>query len=84
MISIIIVLVRGRTRWHISRCGVELGDRIRVCPCPRRSYQSKHAATEAMKRRAMQYLRQKGCTDSPLDIEWLVAIADPSQSRLTF
>jgi hypothetical protein len=84
MISVLIVLVRGRTRWHISRCAVNFVDRIRSCPCPTRSYESKHAATEAMKRRAMQYLRQKGYTDSPLDINWQVAVADPHRNRLTF
>lgn len=28
----------------------------------------------------MQYLRQKGYTDSPLDIEWHIAIADPPEA----
>jgi hypothetical protein len=70
MISVVILLVREQTTWHIRRCAVNLGDRIRACPCPTRVFSSQDAATEAMKRRVMQHLWQKGYTDSPLDIDW--------------
>jgi hypothetical protein len=36
---------------------------------PPEDFSSEKAAIEAMKRRAMQYLRHKGYTDSPLDID---------------
>ena len=78
MITIVIILVHEKDAWQISRCAVNVGHgRIRSCPCPTRHFSSKAAAIETMKRRAMQYLRRKGYTDSPLDIEWHIALADP-------
>ena len=74
MISVVMMLVRERNTWHIRRCAVNLGDRIRSCPCPTRSFSSQYAATEAMNRRVMQYLRQKGYTDSPLDMDWHIEV----------
>jgi hypothetical protein len=35
-----------------------------------------------MKRRVMQYVRQKGHTDSPLDVQWHVEIDLPSNGDL--
>ena len=82
MISVVIILVHEKDAWQISRCAVNLGEeRIRSCPCPTRSYHSKYAATEAMKRRVMQYLRQKRHTDSPLDMAWQIAVAEPPKHR---
>ena len=79
MISVVIILVRDRRTWQISRCAVNFGDRrIRACPCPTRRFSSPEAAIDVMKHRAMQYVRGKGYTDSPLDIEWHIAVADPS------
>lgn len=78
MISIVIVLVREQNTWQISRCAVKVDHgRIRACPCPTRSFSSQEAATNAMKRRAMQYLRQKGHT--VVDIDWHVAVVDPPE-----
>ena len=81
MISVVIVLVREQGTWHIRRCAVNFGDaRIRACPCPTRTFWSQTAATTEMKRRAMHYLRQKGYTDSPLDIDWHVEGVDQPDS----
>jgi hypothetical protein len=78
MISIVILLIREQDSWQISRCAVNFGDgRIRSIPCPTRTFSPQTAAINAMKRRAMQYLRQKGYADSPLDIEWHVEVVDP-------
>ena len=77
MISVVMMLVRERHTWHIRRCAVNLGDRIRSCPCPTRSFSSQYRATETMKRRVMQYLRQKGYTDSPLDMDWHIEVVAP-------
>ena len=87
MISVVIILVHEKDAWQISRTALNLGkDRIRSCPCPTRHFASKATAIEAMKRRAMQrrvmqYLRQKGYTDSPLDIEWHIAVATQPESH---
>jgi hypothetical protein len=78
MISIVIIVGREHQAWHVRRCAINVGEsRIRACPCPTRTFSSHTAATNAMKRRAMQYLRQKGYTDSPLDIDWHVEVVDP-------
>ena len=82
MISVVIILVHAKDAWQINRTALNLGkDRIRSCPCPTCHFASKAAAIEAMKRRAMQYLWQKGYTDSPLDIEWHIAVANQPESH---
>ena len=82
MISVVIVLAHEQHTWRISRCAVNFGDaRIRACPCPSRKFSSQAAATTEMKRRAMHYLRQKGYTDSPLDIDWHVEVVDQPDSQ---
>jgi hypothetical protein len=35
-----------------------------------------------MKRRVMQYLRQKGYTDSPLDLDWHIEVIDPPHGSI--
>lgn len=75
MISVVIDLVKAPKQWQIMHCVITLADgRLRPLLCPTRKYSSRDSAINAMKRRVMEYVRQKGCTDSPLDIDWHIAV----------
>jgi hypothetical protein len=81
MISVAIQLIREGQDWRIHRCAVNVGNnRIRACAAPSRKFGSEVAATNAMKRRVMEYLRLKGHTDSPVDIAWHVEVIDAPDS----